>query len=79
MVWGGISLKGRTDLHVIASGTLIAVRYKDEIWLSQGSLHQDISLGAVSPGFLLVQDNAHFHVARVNRQFLDEEGIDAIG
>lgn len=26
---------------------------------------------------LLVQDNAQFHVARVCRQFLDDEGIDA--
>lgn len=31
MVWGGISLEDRTDLHVIAKGTLTAVRYQDEI------------------------------------------------
>ena len=36
------------------------------------------SPGAVGPGFLLVQDNARPHVARVCRQFLDDEGIDAI-
>ena len=29
--WGGKSLAGRTDLHVIASSTLTAVRYRDEI------------------------------------------------
>ncbi|XP_066575636.1 protein FAM149A [Amia ocellicauda] len=40
MVWGGVSLEGHTDLHVLANGTLIAVR--------------------------------------VCRQFLDDEGIDAI-
>ncbi|KAJ8381365.1 hypothetical protein SKAU_G00021430 [Synaphobranchus kaupii] len=34
--------------------------------------------GAVGPGFLLLQDNARPHVARVCRQFLDDEGIDAI-
>ncbi|KAK0153439.1 Transmembrane protein 245 [Merluccius polli] len=31
MVWGGVSLEGCTDLHVIANGTLTAVRYWDEI------------------------------------------------
>ena len=31
MVWGGISLRGRTELHVINNGTLTAQRYRDEI------------------------------------------------
>lgn len=31
MVWGGISLEGHTDLHVLANNTLTAVRYRDEI------------------------------------------------
>ncbi|KAG7459480.1 hypothetical protein MATL_G00211130 [Megalops atlanticus] len=35
-------------------------------------------LVVVGPGFLLVQDNARPHVARVCRQFLDDEGIDYI-
>ena len=164
MVWGGISLEGRTDLHVIANGTLTAVRYRDEIlraivrpyagaapgsslggavgpgflpvqrapgsswcralgsswcsgprvppgacpgssWCSgprvppgaaggfllvQWALGSSwcmgsswcsgpwVPPGAVGPGFLLVQDNARPHVARVCRQFLDDEGIDAI-
>eukprot|EP00064_Thunnus_orientalis_P024358 superscaffoldBa00010320_g24647 len=34
--------------------------------------------GGVGPGFLLVKDNARPHVARACRQFLDDEGIDAI-
>jgi len=34
--------------------------------------------GAVGPGFLLVHDNALPHVARVCRQFLEDEGIDTI-
>lgn len=34
--------------------------------------------GAVGPRFLLVQDNAQPHVAKVWRQFLDNKGIDAI-
>ena len=31
MVWGGISLEGRTALHVLARGSLTAIRYRDEI------------------------------------------------
>ncbi|KAJ8367800.1 hypothetical protein SKAU_G00078280 [Synaphobranchus kaupii] len=60
MVWGGISLEGRTDLHVIANGTLTAVRYRDEILRAIVRPYA----GAVGPGFLLVQDNARPHVAR---------------
>ena len=67
MVWGGLSLVSRTDLHVIANCTLTAVRYRDEIL----RIIVRTSAGAVSPGFLLVQ-------ARVCRQFLDDEGIDFI-
>ena len=73
MVWGGISLEGR-NLHVLANGTLTAVRYRDEILRPIVRPYA----GAVGPGFLLVQDNARPHVARVCRQFLDDKGIDAI-
>uniref|UniRef100_A0AAZ3P3E4 Insertion element IS150 protein InsJ-like helix-turn-helix domain-containing protein n=1 Tax=Oncorhynchus tshawytscha TaxID=74940 RepID=A0AAZ3P3E4_ONCTS len=31
MVWGGISLGGCTALHVLARGSLTAIRYRDEI------------------------------------------------
>ncbi len=31
MVWGGISLEGRTELHIFANSTLTVVRYQDEI------------------------------------------------
>ena len=54
MVWEGISLEGCTDLHLIASGTMAAVRYQVQML-----------------------DNAHPHVARVCKQFLDDEGTDA--
>ena len=30
MVWGGISITGKTDLHVIA-GNLTGIRYRDEV------------------------------------------------
>ena len=65
MVWGGISLEGRTGLHVLNQGTLTAVRYRDEILRPIVRPYA----GAVGPGFLRVQDNARPHVARVCRQF----------
>uniref|UniRef100_A0A803J6Q4 Tc1-like transposase DDE domain-containing protein n=1 Tax=Xenopus tropicalis TaxID=8364 RepID=A0A803J6Q4_XENTR len=64
MVWGGISF----------GGSLTAIRYQDEILRP---LVRPYS-GAVCPGFLLMQDNARPHVARVCQQFLQDEGIDAL-
>ena len=74
MVWGGRSLEGRTNLYVLANGTLTAVRYWNEILRPIVRPYA----GAVGPRFLLVQDNAHPHVARVCRRILDDKGIDAI-
>ncbi|KAI4889261.1 hypothetical protein NFI96_013525 [Prochilodus magdalenae] len=74
MVWGGISLEGRTDLYRLDNDTLTAIRYQDEIL---GPVVRPYA-GAVGPGFLLVHNNARPHVARVCRQFLENEGIDTI-
>uniref|UniRef100_A0A8C8JU24 Transposase n=1 Tax=Oncorhynchus tshawytscha TaxID=74940 RepID=A0A8C8JU24_ONCTS len=74
MVWGGISLGGRTALHVLARGSLTAIRYRDEILRPLVRPYA----GAVGPGFLLMQDNARPHVAGVCQQFQQEEGIDAM-
>ncbi|KAI4897294.1 hypothetical protein NFI96_024654, partial [Prochilodus magdalenae] len=74
MVWGGISLKGRTDLYRLDNGTLTAIRYQDEIL---GPIVRPYA-GAVGPEFLLVHNHARPHVARVCRQFLENEGIDTI-
>uniref|UniRef100_A0A8C7UG71 Tc1-like transposase DDE domain-containing protein n=1 Tax=Oncorhynchus mykiss TaxID=8022 RepID=A0A8C7UG71_ONCMY len=74
MVWGGISLGGRTALHVLARGSLTAIRYRDEILRPLVRPYA----GAVGAGFLLMQDNARPHVAGVCQQFLQEEGIDAM-
>ncbi|KAI4888574.1 hypothetical protein NFI96_004052 [Prochilodus magdalenae] len=74
MVWGGISLEGHTDLYRLDHGTLTAIRYQDEIL---GPVVRPYA-GAVGPGFLLVHNNARPHVARVCRQFLENEEIDTI-
>uniref|UniRef100_A0AAR2JQW1 Transposase Tc1-like domain-containing protein n=1 Tax=Pygocentrus nattereri TaxID=42514 RepID=A0AAR2JQW1_PYGNA len=74
MVWGGISLEGRTALHVLARGSLTAIRYRDEILRPLVRPYADV----VGPGFLLMQDNARPHVAGVCQQFLQDEGIEAM-
>ncbi|KAI4876386.1 hypothetical protein NFI96_017851, partial [Prochilodus magdalenae] len=74
MVWGGISLEGRKALHVLARGSLAAIRYRDEIL---SPLVRPYA-GAVGPGFLLMQDNARPHVAGMCQQFLQDEGIEAM-
>ena len=45
MVWGCISLRGRTELHVINNGTLTAQRYRDEIL----AVHVRPYAGAIGP------------------------------
>ena len=67
-------MEGRTDLYWLENGSLTAIRYRDEI------LEPIVRpyAGAVGPGFLLMHDNARPHVARVCRQYLEDEGIDRI-
>ncbi|KAI4898879.1 hypothetical protein NFI96_008975 [Prochilodus magdalenae] len=74
MVWGGISLEGRTAPHVLARGSLTDIRYRDEMLRPLVRPYA----GAVGPGFLLMQDNAGPHVAGVGQQFLQDEGIEAM-
>jgi hypothetical protein len=71
MVWAGISIDGKTDLHVIA-GNLSGVRYRDEI------LHPIVKpyAGAVGDGFILMDDNARPHRARVVTDYLENETIE---
>ena len=68
MVWAGISIDGKTDLHVIA-GNLSGVRYRDEI------LHPIVRPypGAVGDGFILMDDNGRHHRAR---DYLENETIE---
>jgi len=74
MVWAGISLRGRTHLYVIENGSLTGVSYRDEI------LHNIVRpyAGATGPDFILMDDNARPHTARVVEQYLQAETIDCI-
>ena len=60
MVWGGVCLRGRT-LHVMAAGTLTAVRYRDEIL---DPIVRPFA-GAIGNKFILMQDNTRPHTARL--------------
>ena len=64
MVWAGISIDGKTDLHVIA-GNLSGVRYSDEI------VHPIVRpyAGAVGDGFILMNDNAPVYIFKVQLSY----------
>ena len=68
---GGISYDGHTDLYVIRNGALNGVRYRDKI------LHPIVRpyAGACGLGFIMMDDNARPHRARVVDQYLEQEGI----
>ncbi|KAI4888834.1 hypothetical protein NFI96_023939, partial [Prochilodus magdalenae] len=63
---------------------------RDKVWRRCGECYATCNIiqhgwfggrpyaGAVGPGFLLVHNNARPHMARVCRQFIENEGIDTI-
>lgn len=70
MVWAAISMEHRTPL-VVVDGNLTAQRYVDEILRPHllPLLEEHAELRTFQ------QDNARPHVARVTREFLDEQEI----
>ena len=71
MVWAGISAQGKTDLHVIDNGTLTALRYVNEIF----DVYVRPYAGAVGENFILMDDNARAHRARITDQYLEQATI----
>ena len=71
MVWAGISMQGKTDLHTIESGTLTAVRYVNEIL----DVYVRPYAGAIGADFILMDDNARSHRAHVTNQYLEDATI----
>ncbi|GFX26441.1 transposable element Tcb1 transposase [Trichonephila clavipes] len=68
LVWGGIILGSRTNLHV-QSVTMTANIYRDVI------LEQYLSRGAMGAGFLFMDDNARPHRANIVDECLQSEDI----
>lgn len=71
MIWGGISLDGRTDLVVLQNGTLNAERYITNI------LEDNVVPVAAIVGddFVLMHDNARPHAAAAVRNYLGNQNI----
>ncbi|GFX42288.1 transposable element Tc3 transposase [Trichonephila clavipes] len=71
MVWAGIMMNGRTDLHFFDTGSVTAQRYKDEVLEPYVRLFR----GAVGSDFLFMDDNIPCHRAALIDDFLETENI----
>ncbi|GFW41643.1 transposable element Tcb2 transposase [Trichonephila clavipes] len=71
MVWGGISIGGRTNLHIIRNGTLTGRRYADEIIRP----HVIPYAGGIGDSFVFQDANARPHRARLVENMLEAETI----
>ncbi|GFX08857.1 transposable element Tcb2 transposase [Trichonephila clavipes] len=71
MVWGGISVGGRTDLHIIRNGTLMGRRYADEL-LRPYVIPYAVAIG---DSFVFQDDNSRPHRARLVENMLEAEII----
>ncbi|GFX83119.1 transposable element Tcb1 transposase [Trichonephila clavipes] len=71
MVWAGISLGYRTDLHIFKRGSVTGVRYRDEVVEPIVILYA----AAVGSTFVLMDDDARPHRADIIDGYLESEGI----
>ncbi|GFW01598.1 transposable element Tcb2 transposase [Trichonephila clavipes] len=71
MVWAGIMIDGRTDLHFFDTGSMTAQRSRDEVLEPYVRLFR----GAVSPDFIFMDDNASCHRVVLIDDFLETENI----
>ncbi|GFS53258.1 transposable element Tcb2 transposase [Trichonephila clavipes] len=71
LVYGGISIDGRTDLYIIRDGLLTSSRYRDEI------LRPNVVpyAAAIGDDFTLMDDNCRPHQTNLVEDFIFEEGI----
>ncbi|UYV77413.1 hypothetical protein LAZ67_15000933, partial [Cordylochernes scorpioides] len=71
LVWAGISFSRRTPLHIFSGGTLTAQRYRDEILEPYLRPYKD----QIGHNFILMDDNARPHRARLINEYLQSENI----
>ena len=71
MVLAGISMEGKTDLHIVENGSLTGVRYVNEIL----NVYVRPYVGALGPDFILMDDNARPHRAHATNQYLEAATI----
>ncbi|GFT07628.1 transposable element Tcb2 transposase [Trichonephila clavipes] len=72
LVWGGIKLGSRTDLHIFDAGSVNGTRYCNEIFLPYVRLFR----GAMGLQFLFMDDNAPCHRTVAAEQLLESEDIE---
>ncbi|GFT15441.1 transposable element Tc3 transposase [Trichonephila clavipes] len=72
LVWGGIMLGSRTDLHIFDAGSVNGTRYCNEILLPYVRLFR----GAMGLQFLFMDDNAPCHCTVAAVQLLESEDIE---
>ncbi|GFX01826.1 transposable element Tcb2 transposase [Trichonephila clavipes] len=72
LVWGGIMLVSRTDLHIFDAGSVNGTRYCNEILLPYVRLFR----GAMGLQFLFMDDNAPCHRTVAAEQLLEMEDIE---
>ncbi|GFX93787.1 transposable element Tcb2 transposase [Trichonephila clavipes] len=72
LVWGGIMLGSRTDLHIFDAGSVNGTRYCNEILLPYVRLFRD-DMGLQ---FLFMDDNAPCHRTVAAEQLLESEDIE---
>ncbi|GFT46686.1 transposable element Tc1 transposase [Trichonephila clavipes] len=73
LVWGGIMLGSRTDLHIFDADSVNGTRYCNEIILPYVSLFR----GAMGLQFLFMDDNAPFHRTVAADQLLESRRLAA--
>ncbi|GFV86101.1 transposable element Tcb2 transposase [Trichonephila clavipes] len=71
LVWGGIMLNGRTELHIFDRGSVIGDRYCEEVLLP----HVRLFRGAIGPDFIFMDDNARPHRTLAVEELLESEDI----
>ncbi|GFV43156.1 transposable element Tc1 transposase [Trichonephila clavipes] len=72
LVWGGIMLGNRTDLHIFDAGSVNGTRYCNKILLPYVRLFR----GAMGLQFLFMDDNAPCHRTVAAEQLLESEDIE---
>ncbi|GFU61555.1 transposable element Tcb2 transposase [Trichonephila clavipes] len=72
LVWGGIMLGSRTDLHIFDAGSVNGTRYCNEIFLPYVRLFR----GAMGLQFLFMDDNVPCHRTVAAEQLLEIEDIE---
>ncbi|GFX62579.1 transposable element Tc1 transposase [Trichonephila clavipes] len=72
LVWGGIMLGSRTNLHIFDAGSVNGTRYCNEILLPYVRLFR----GAMGLQFLFMDDNAPCHRTVAAKQLLESEDIE---